>query len=511
MERDPPGVDPVWLSMSRFRRRKFAACGEACDRLLKTNPRDQAVMFLKCRSLACETYVDDTEMEDEGVAELLLDDNATAAVPRPGTSLSRPQTNASGRGSGPDQSIRPVSASGRPLTGFARPGTSSRPTTGMTVETAFKGSRPGTSRPATVLGREVRLATASLAADTAAAGFINVDKLNLARIALRPPLAHAIAEYLIYFAVDPRKALELGAECTRQNDFKDWWWKAFLGRCYYKLGLYREAEKQFKSSLKEQDMVLTHLELGKVYLKLDLPNTALELLLKASTTHPQEPRIVLAIARIHDMLNNSDQAVAHYKRVLALDASNVEAVACLAANLFYSDQPEVALRYYRRLLQMGVNCTEIWNNLGLCCFYASQFDMALGCFERALHNADDEQGADVWYNVAQVAVGIGDEGLAYRALKIAISIDGNHAESFANLGVLELRKQNLDAASASFAHARNVAPYLFEPFYNGALLAYRMGNYQEAFDLVSSALQVYPNHTDSLELMKALKQVFSVL
>jgi hypothetical protein len=39
-------------------------------------------------------------------------------------------------------------------------------------------------------------------------------------------------------------------------------------------------------------------------------------------------------------------------QVLALDASNVEAIACLAADHFYSDQPELALRYYRRLLQV---------------------------------------------------------------------------------------------------------------------------------------------------------------
>ncbi|CAN0396489.1 unnamed protein product, partial [Scytosiphon promiscuus] len=41
-------------------------------------------------------------------------------------------------------------------------------------------------------------------------------------------------------------------------------------------------------------------------------------------------------------------------QVLCLDASNIEAIASLAANHFYgADQPEVALRYYRRLLQMG--------------------------------------------------------------------------------------------------------------------------------------------------------------
>ena len=122
------------------------------------------------------------------------------------------------------------------------------------------------------------------------------------------------------------------------------------------------------------------------------------------------------------MLNTPEIAVTYYKRVLALDASNVESVACLAANHFYSDQPEISLRYYRRLLQvssrervhlrahpsipdangprrhrqMGVNNTEMWNNLGLCCFYSSQYDISLSCFERALELADDGNMADVW-------------------------------------------------------------------------------------------------------------------
>jgi tetratricopeptide repeat protein 8 len=92
----------------------------------------------------------------------------------------------------------------------------------------------------------------------------------------------------------------------------------------------------------------------------------------------------------------------HVPQVLSLDPSNVEAIACLAAHHFYTDQPEVALRYFRRLLQMGVVNAEIWTNIGLCCFYSSQYDMCLGCFERAMQLADDSSLPDVWYNIGQV-------------------------------------------------------------------------------------------------------------
>ena len=39
-------------------------------------------------------------------------------------------------------------------------------------------------------------------------------------------------------------------------------------------------------------------------------------------------------------------------QVLFFDSTSIEAIACLAAHHFYTDQPEIALRYYRRLLQV---------------------------------------------------------------------------------------------------------------------------------------------------------------
>ncbi|CAK4071388.1 unnamed protein product [Aphanomyces euteiches] len=293
----------------------------------------------------------------------------------------------------------------------------------------------GTSRPPTSLGRQVRLGTASMQSRDNGGMFINPDRLDMKRYASRPPIAKVLVDYLLYHDHNPKKALELAAEATVAADYKDWWWKARLGKCYYQLGLLRDAEKQFESSLRNQPMVITYLELAKVYLKLDQPNTALEHYSKAKEIFPGDVHILVGIARVHDMLNDMDRAVEAYKQVLALDPANIEAIACLASNYFYTDHPEVALRYYRRLLQMDVNTTELWCNVGLCCFYASQYDLTLSCFERALALASDDNMADVWYNIGQVAIGIGDLGLAYQAFKIAVSVDSNHAESYNNLGV----------------------------------------------------------------------------
>lgn len=500
-------IDPAFYVLSLLRRRQFDSCIDKCTQLLALNPYDQQLWYIKARALTQKNWVDDTEMEEEGVAEVLMDDNAMAAAPRPGTSLNRPLP---GSRSGP-QAMRPSSNAGRPASGYARPGSSSnRGASKGGVEQAFQGARPGTSRPVSSSGRFVRLGTASMKSDPGGP-FINVDRLDLKKYAARPPLAKALCDYIIYNDRNPKKALELCAEATQLSQFSDWWWKARLGKCYYQLGLLRDAEKQFLSSLKQQEMIVSYLELSKVYFKLDQPITALELFEKASEKHPQDTHLLLSIARVYDQLGDNEKAVASYRRVLALDSSNVEAVACIAAHHFYEDQPEIALRLYRRLLQMGVSNTELWNNLALCCFFASQYDMTLSCFERALTLASEDNEADVFYNVGHMAIGIGDLGLAYQAFKVAISIDPSHAEAYNNLGVLELRKGNVEVARSHFATAAQLAVFLHEAFFNGALLCYKLGEMQEAFDLCNKALEAVPDHHDSLELKNMLRETFGSL
>ena len=375
-------LNPAFLALSRLRRRRFDDSISLCTEQLAQNPLDKAMWFIKLRALTGKAFVDDMDMEEEGVAEILMDDNAMSKAPRPGTSLRRPMSSAGGMPGGPNAGIRPMSSSGRPLSGFARPGTQSRgASSGGRAEDAFKGARPGTSRPMSVAGRFVRLGTQSMLAE-GDGQFLNPDRLDVVKYSRRPAESKAILDYLLYVLHNPRKALELAAECTKTNDFKDWWWKSRLGKIYYQLSMWRDSEKQFKSSIRTQDMISTYLELSKIYLKLDQPNTALDNYMRASEKYSGETHLILGIARVYDALNDLARGVQFYKKVLHYDASNVEAIACLASHSFYSDQPEIALRFYRRLLQMGVNNTELWTNIGICCFYASQYDMTLSCMEK---------------------------------------------------------------------------------------------------------------------------------
>ncbi|KAM8783010.1 tetratricopeptide repeat protein 8 isoform 3-T3 [Rhynchonycteris naso] len=416
-------MEPLLLAWSYFRRRKFQLCADLCTQMLEQSPYDQepgaelavsqAAWILKARALTEMVYVDEIDVGQEGIAEVILDENAIAQVPRPGTSLKLPGTSQTG---GPSPAVRPVTQAGRPITGFLRPSTQSgRPST---MEQAIRTPRTSsTARPVTgSSGRFIRLGTASML--TSPDGpFINLSRLNLPKYAQKPKLAKALFEYIFH----------------HENDVKT-------------------------------------------------------------------------------EMNNMSAAAEYYKDVLKQDNTHVEAIACIGSNHFYSDQPEIALRFYRRLLQMGVYSCRLFNNLGLCCFYAQQYDLTLASFERALSLAEnEEEAADVWYNLGHVAVGIGDVSLAHQCFQLALAHNHHHAEAYNNLAVLEMRKGHVEQARALLQTASSLAPRMYEPHFNFATISDKIGDLQRSYAAARKSEAAFPEHVDTQHLIKQLKQHFAVL
>ena len=546
-------MDPLFRAQAKYRARDFDTCIEICTALLTAQPLDQvsgrcereawresvsspsvlwgaalpakhnppppppfqAVWLLKCRALTERAHVDELAWEDEGLAETLLDDHSMASAPRVGTSMHkasesipRPGTSAGGGGA-MAAVFRPMTASGRPMTGFARPGTSAGAGAGLAgalrVGTQVGAGGGAGARAVTAMGRTVRLGTASLL--SAGGGvFVDVARLDLARYAKRPALAQALAGYLLYVDGDAMRVLELASAATAASCFADWTWKSLLGRAYARLGLLRDADRQFNSALRLAPWNVTlRLHAGRCALRLDQPSAALRMYEAGVSSTGGDTSLLLAAARVQERMGNAEAAVALWRRALVSDATASEAIACLAAHSFYNDQPEVAIRHYRRLLLAsggGASASaELWTDLGLATFYAGQFDLALPCLERAIVAADgDTELADVWYNVGCVAVGCGDANFAVQAWTIALAAEPKHAEAHTNMGVLEARRGNIDAAKAHYSAAQRSAEWLYEAWYNGALLAWRLGDVATAHTQVARSLIAFPAHAESIEL-----------
>lgn len=151
------------------------------------------------KALTEQVYIDDIEAEEEGIAEVLMDNNTIAQVSRPGTSLRTP-----GPPVGvPTQGFRPRTQTGRPVSGVVRPATQSgRP---GTMEQALKTPRTArTARPITSqTARSVRLGTASMITEPDGP-FIQLTRLNMGKYAAEPNLAKPLFEYIYYHENDIR-------------------------------------------------------------------------------------------------------------------------------------------------------------------------------------------------------------------------------------------------------------------------------------------------------------------
>lgn len=113
-----------------------------------------------------------------------------------------------------------------------------------------------------------------------------------------------MCDYLVYVDNNFRRALDIAASSTDVAGYQDWWWKARIGKCQFKLGMIKDAENQFISAIKNQDMIVVHLELVKVAVRQDQPLKAIELYEKALETYKNESCFRVGIARIHELLND---------------------------------------------------------------------------------------------------------------------------------------------------------------------------------------------------------------
>lgn len=92
---------------------------------------------------------------------------------------------------------------------------------------------------------------------------------------------------------------------------------------------------------------------------------------------------------------------------------------------------------------------------------------------------------------------------------MALAASPQHVEATNNLAVLELKKGNLETARSGFREANSLGPHSFEPSFNCALLAFKVGDLQESFKMVNSSLEAFADHAESAELLDTLKSRFT--
>lgn len=196
--------------------------------------------------------------------------------------------------------------------------------------------------------RNIRLGSATMFALGDPTGpLFQASRLNPANFTDKP-IAKPLFQFLYYHEGDIRKALDLCKAIMdkRQNQIS-WWWSTQTGRCYIALGNPRSAEKYLRASLTQFPHVDTALLLARVYVKIDQPLAAIDILTEALNKFPNEISLLTQQARILELMGNLQTSVRIYRHMAQLEPINSEALACIAVHHFYGNQPEMALLYYR--------------------------------------------------------------------------------------------------------------------------------------------------------------------
>ncbi|XP_075153273.1 tetratricopeptide repeat protein 8 [Haematobia irritans] len=443
----------------------------------------EGVWQLKMRALTQRIYIDDLETNDADDAvneEVEFERIATTArpgtsiktafVPRPSTSNLRSSTALSRGGQRTaDSGIKRIltsSMSSRPTSGMARPGTS-----GL--------SRPGSSlggRPASRCGTASRVRATSAAAYTigdSTAPLYQASRLNPTIYAERKVLVKALFQFLYYHEADVLKAYSLceavmevhkqkrGSSASLRSlaSCDEWWWQQQMGRCLLALKYPRKAESFLQQSLANFPHPDTYVLLSRLYQRLDQNQKAMELIQSAVDRHPFDVTFRIEQGRLLDAMSQTEDSMQMYRLIAKLNPINVEALACIALNYFYDNNPEMALMYYRRILSLGVHSAELYCNIGLCCLYGGQIELVLPCFQRALLTAKtSEQKADIWYNLSFVAITTGDFNLAKRCLQLCLTSDARNGAALNNLSVLAAHTGDILKSKSYLNAAKDVMP-----------------------------------------------------
>uniref|UniRef100_A0A1A9WUK4 Uncharacterized protein n=1 Tax=Glossina brevipalpis TaxID=37001 RepID=A0A1A9WUK4_9MUSC len=444
----------------------------------------EGVWQLKMRALTQRIYVDDLETNDSDNVEMEFERIATAArpgtsintafIPRPSTSLLRASSASSGLygNSGPKSNTAEEQASNltsnlntRPLTGMIRPGTSdlNRPVSSLG------------NRPASRCGTASRVRAASAAAffvGDSTSVLYQASRLNPTIYAERKVLVKSLFQFLYYHESDVSKAYSLSKAVVETMNKKkngssasvrsllncdEWWWQQQIGRCLLAMHYTRKAEIHLQQSLNLFSHPDTYLLLSRLYQRLKQPQRAMDLIQMAVDRHPFDINFRLEQGRLLDYMEKEDEGMQMYRLISRLNPINIEALACIALNYFYDNNPEMALMYYRRILSLGVHSAELYCNIALCCLYGGQIDLVLPCFQRALVSVETvDQKADIWYNLSFVAITTGDFNLAKRCLQLCLTSDAQNGAALNNLAVLTAQMGDILKAKSYLAAAKEV-------------------------------------------------------
>jgi tetratricopeptide (TPR) repeat protein len=178
---------------------------------------------------------------------------------------------------------------------------------------------------------------------------------------------------------------------------------------------------------------------------------------RALEFEPDNPEVVVKLARILRTAGRNEEALPFFRRYQELVPDDYQALAHIGSCLSALGRFEEAESYLRRALA-GLDDPTTHYNLGVLLAMTGRLDDAIAQYQRALDR--DPQYSDARSNLATALARRGDIARAARELAAVVASDPENALARTNLGLLRLQQGQTAAAVRELEEALRLAPGL---------------------------------------------------
>lgn len=218
--------------------------------------------------------------------------------------------------------------------------------------------------------------------------------------------------------------------------------------------------------------------------------------------YPDSPLIFARIGSVSHKLGRLDEADDYFRKALAAEAHNADALCGLGQLSAERGMFEVAARFFNQALKFAPDHYLALDCLGELWLRCGDLERARELFSRAV--AVRPYFAEGLFHLGQVYANLGNLYEAETNYRLATIVKPDHAGAFNNWGIIQASQGRFDEAETSYRRSLEIDPDNFHALFNLAELYEKTSKLSEAEDLVKQALVMAPSDPGLSRLMATL-------
>ncbi len=238
-----------------------------------------------------------------------------------------------------------------------------------------------------------------------------------------------------------------------------------------------------------------HFLLGNILAGLKKPEDAVASYRRALALMPDYPEAHCNMALTLQALGRNDEAMASYRQAIAMRPAYSQALCGLAGMLTDTGGYQEAARLCREALAANVDDPEAHNNLGNALLAMGRNEDAASHYRRAI--ALNEAQAQPHNNLGLALIAMEKPELAVPSIRRALEIDPDYASAHNNLGNALQKINLLEEAVVHYERAVALQPDFAKAHYNYAVALNAQGHHALAVARWRRTLELDPGYLDA--------------